>query len=72
MTSMMQAGMPTTAPARMEAMVQMMSTRLDAMKAMLAAAKPLYAVLSDDQKKTADELMAEHPMGMPARGMGQR
>ncbi len=72
MTSMMQAGMPATAPARMDAMVQMMSARLDAMKATLAAAKPLYAVLSDDQKKTADELMAEHPMGMRTWGMGER
>jgi hypothetical protein len=72
MTSMMQAGMPATAPARMEAMVQMMSARLDAMKGLLAAEKSLYAVLSDDQKKTADELMAEHLMGMRARGMGAR
>jgi hypothetical protein len=72
MGAMMQAGMPATGPARMEAMVQMMSARLDAMKAMLAAAKPLYAVLSDDQKKVADELMAEHPMGMRAMGMGER
>jgi uncharacterized small protein (DUF1192 family) len=72
MTSMMQAGMPATAPARMDAMVQMMSARLDAMKATLAAAKPLYAVLSDDQKKAADELMAEHPMGMRTWGMGER
>jgi hypothetical protein len=72
MTSMMRTGMPATAPARMDAMVQMMSARLDAMKATLAAAKPLYAVLSDDQKKTADELMAEHPMGMRPWGMGER
>ena len=64
MASMMQAGMPTTAPARMEAMVQMMSARLDAMKATLAAEKSLYAVLSDEQKKTADELIARHLMGM--------
>lgn len=72
MTAMMQAGVPNTVPARMDAMVQMMSAHLDAMKATAAAMKPLYAVLSDDQKKTADELMAEHPMGMPARGMGGR
>ena len=30
------------------------------MKTFWTAAKPLYAVLADDQKKTADELMAEH------------
>jgi len=72
MTLMMQAGMPTTAPARSDVMVQIMSVRLDAMKATAAAGKALYAVLTDAQKKTADELMAEHPMGMPARGMGGR
>jgi len=74
MAAMMQAGMPTTAPARMEAMVQMMSARLDALKATLAAGKSLYAVLSDDQKKRADELMAEPGMGMGMRagGMGER
>ena len=55
----MQAGMPATAPARADAMVQMMSARLDAMKATAAASKALYAVLSDAQKKTADELLAE-------------
>ena len=38
-------------------------------QAMLAGAKPLYATLSDDQKKVADELMAEHLMTMRARGM---
>ena len=72
MATTMQAGMPATAPARAEAMVQMMSACLDATKATLAAAKPLYAVLSDDQKKVADELLAEHPMGMRAMGMGER
>ncbi len=61
--------MPTTAPARMEAMVQMMSVRRDAMKTTLAAAKSLYGVLSDEQKKTADELMAAPGMGMRVNGM---
>ncbi len=72
MASVMKAGVPTTAPARMDAMVQMMSVRLDAMKALLAAEKSLYAVLSDDQKKTADELVAPNLMGIPGRGMGAR
>lgn len=71
MAGMMQAGTPTTAPARMEAIVQAMSARLDAMKATLAAGKSLYGVLSDDQKKTADELMAAPAMGMRAGGMGE-
>ena len=72
MATAMQAGMPATAPARMDAMVQMMSAHLDAMKATTTASKALYAVLTDAQKKTADELMAEHPMGMRACGMGGR
>ena len=72
MATAMQAGMPATAPARADAMVQMMSARLDAMKATAATGKALYAVLSDAQKKTADELMAEPPMGMRTMGMGER
>ena len=57
MAKMMQAGMPTTAPARAEAMVQMMTAHLDGMKTMAATGKALYAVLSDAQKKVADDLM---------------
>jgi hypothetical protein len=41
----------------------------DTTQAMLAVAKPLYAALSDEQKKVADELMAEHLVTMRARGM---
>ena len=72
MATAMQGGMPATAPARADAMVQMMSARLDAMKATAAASKALYAALTDAQKKTADELMAEHIMGMRAMGTGTR
>ncbi len=63
MAKMMQAGMPTAAPARAEAMMQMMAARLDAMKAGAPTGKALYAVLSEQQKRTADGLMAG-PMGM--------
>ena len=66
----MQASGSATAPEQMERRIAMHSIQLDTMKAMLAVAKPLYAALSDDQKKTADELMGEHLMGM--RGMGNR
>jgi hypothetical protein len=65
----MQMSGSAAAPEQMERRITMMSTQLDAMKAMLAVAKPLYAVLTDEQKKTADELMGEHLMGMRARGM---
>ena len=60
--TMMRAVMQTTAPAHADAMIQMMTTRLEAMKTMAASGKALYAVLTDAQKKTADELMAA-PMG---------
>ena len=57
MGKMAQAGMPTTAPARTEAMVQMMTMRLEGLKAMVSAEKAFYAVLTDAQKKLVDELM---------------
>jgi len=67
MAANMGSGMPSAAPARSEAMVAMMSARLEAMKQVSAAGKTLYAVLDDAQKKTADALM------MPAAGgMGGR
>ncbi len=58
----MRTGMPGNFPARLDAMVTMMSARLDGLKAMSAAAKSLYAVLDDTQKKTADDLIMS-PMG---------
>ncbi|MDQ2763028.1 MAG: Spy/CpxP family protein refolding chaperone [Pseudomonadota bacterium] len=63
MMGTMQAGMPTTAPAKIDTMVAMMTVRLDALKMTAAAEKSLYAVLTDAQKKTADELMMS-PMGV--------
>jgi hypothetical protein len=62
MGKMLQAGMPMTAPARTEAMVQMMTMRLEGMKSIVSAELSLYAVLTDAQKKLADELMVG-PMG---------
>ena len=46
-----------SAPARSDAMIAMMTARLESMKATSAAGKALYEVLTDAQKKTADELM---------------
>lgn len=68
MQAMPLPGGPVAAPDRMERHVAVLSARLDAMKAILAATKPLYAVLSDEQKKTADELMAGPMMGMRPMG----
>jgi hypothetical protein len=56
-------------PEQMERRIAMLTVLLDAMQSMQTAAKPLYAALSDDQKKVADELMAEHMMAMRARGL---
>ncbi|HBK08878.1 MAG TPA: hypothetical protein DDZ81_23990 [Acetobacteraceae bacterium] len=61
------AGQPQSAPDRTEAMITHMTARLDSMKNILAVEKPLYAALSDEQKKTADELLLHPGMGM---GMG--
>jgi hypothetical protein len=67
MERLMRDGMPTAAPARARVMLQIMSARLDSMKATVAAGDALYAVLADDQKKIADALMSEHGQTM---GMG--
>jgi hypothetical protein len=64
MTAHMGPGMATTAPARSDAMIAMMTARLEAMKTSAAADKALYAVLTDAQKKTADELMMSRMGGM--------
>jgi hypothetical protein len=60
MMGMSQAG---TLPDKLTAREKMLSGRLDAVRKLKAAAEPLYAALSTDQKKTADEIMVS-PMGM--------
>ena len=63
MAKMPKDGMPTAATDRDDMMVTMMSERLDGMKKLGLANKALYAVLTPDQRKIADD-MAAHPMGM--------
>jgi len=58
-----------SAPEQMERRIAMLTELREAMQAMLAASRPLYAVLNDEQKKLADDLMAEHMMSMRARGV---
>jgi hypothetical protein len=60
---MMQAKGTAALPARLEAQAQMISAHLASLKALKDALDPLYASLSDDQKKRADGLMIG-PMGM--------
>jgi len=67
--SMMQGGMmgqggaSMSAPDRLDRMERMMTAALDAVKETKSALTPLYAVLTDEQKKTADGLLIGH-MGM--------
>ncbi len=63
MAKMAKDGMPTAAPARSDMMVTMMSERLEGTKKLGVANKALYAVLTPDQRKTADDIAAT-PMGM--------
>ena len=63
MAKMAKDGMPTAAPARGDMMITMMTERLEGMKKLGVANKALYAVLTPDQRKTADD-MAFNPMGM--------
>jgi LTXXQ motif family protein len=71
MSSTMQADTPSNAADRTDAMVKMMSARLESMKSIAAAEKSLYAVLTDAQKKTADELLSGPMMGGPMMGISR-
>jgi hypothetical protein len=64
--TMMQGGMmgqTATAPDRLDRMEKMMTAMVEAVRSTKAALGPLYAVLSDEQKKMADTLL-HGPMGM--------
>ncbi len=64
-TTMMSRGSGSAAslPERLDQHEQLMAAQLDAIRAMNKTLKPLYAALSEDQKKTADQLFWG-PMGM--------
>ena len=67
-----QAGAATampTAPEQLERRAAQLSLALEAMKAAQGPAKTLYAAFSPEQKKIADELLAEHMMTMRMRGL---
>jgi hypothetical protein len=65
MQQMMQGGgaQHTTAPDLLARYEKMLTVRLDAVRTVKTAFDPLYAALSDEQKRTADELLA-NPMGV--------
>jgi len=52
-----------TLPDKLATREKMLAARLEALRKLKAAVDPLYAALSDEQKKTADELIMG-PMGM--------
>jgi len=64
--SMMQS--PGTLPEKLAAREEAMSVQLEALRKFKMAVEPLYAALSDDQKKTADQLMVG-PMGIMGMSM---
>lgn len=70
-TKAMQESGPVQAPEQIERRIALATAHLEAMRSVQAAARPLYAALSDEQKRTADTLMAEHLRGMGG-GMGMR
>jgi hypothetical protein len=69
MMTAMQTNGELTAPDQLDRRLAFLTAQVDAMRAVQAAAKPLYDALTADQKKVADGLMAEHMLGMRARGL---
>ncbi len=62
-----QAGADTaaaTAPERLDRHERMLADHLDALRTIKAAFDPLYAVLGDEQKKTADQLIGSPMLPM--------
>ena len=66
MQSMMQPS--GTLPEKLAGREKAMTAHLEALRKLKAAIDPLYAALSDQQKKTADQLMVG-PMGIMGMGM---
>jgi hypothetical protein len=60
---MTKGGMPSSWSERLTFQQKTLSSRLDGLKALDAAYKPLYAVMTEDQKKLAEQLLSG-PMGM--------
>ena len=60
---MMGASQAATLPDKLAMREKMMTAHLEALHRLKAAVEPLYAALSEEQKKTADDLLMG-PMGM--------
>jgi len=63
MGGMMGMGQSATLPDKLAQREKMMTAHLEALHRFKAAVDPLYAALSGEQKKTADDLLSG-PMGM--------
>jgi hypothetical protein len=61
--AMMGSSHTATLPEKLALREKMMTAHLEALRRLKTAVDPLYAALSDEQKKTADELLMG-PMGM--------
>ena len=61
--AMMQGGAPPALPERLDLQEKHMASLLETLRKMKAAVLPLYASLSDEQKRSADALI-HGPMGM--------
>ena len=66
---MQTAGQRTAAPDLLDRRIALLSAQLEATRAVVGPAKSLYAALSDEQKRTADELLAEHLVDMRMLGL---
>jgi hypothetical protein len=62
-SAMMQGGTPPGLPQRLELQEKHLAAHLETLRKMKAAMLPLYASLSDEQKRSADALI-HGPMGM--------
>lgn len=67
-------GRASTAIERLEMQERMVALRADGLRRLMAAFRPFYAALSDEQKKTADELFGNPMQGRMGGhpGMGGR
>ena len=63
LNGMAMMGSATTLPDNLAIREKMMAAHLEQLRRLKAAVEPLYAALTDEQKKTADDLMSG-PMGM--------
>ncbi|GGG30012.1 hypothetical protein GCM10010964_17420 [Caldovatus sediminis] len=62
------ADRPGTVPEQLARRIALLSSLLETTRSVAEAARPLYEALSEEQKRTADALMAEHLRMMRMRG----